>query len=88
MGKKLKLGILALVGVLGLAAFAPTAKADEGRFDHGDRFDHGERFGRLGQGERYHNDWRRERFERSRGEWNRGGWGHYYRYSPYYNYYR
>ena len=84
MGKKLKLGILALVGVLGLAAFAPTAKADEDRWGGGNRGEHGDR----GEGgNRYRDDWRRDRFEHRHWGWNRG-WRPYYRVSPYYYNYR
>jgi hypothetical protein len=78
MGKKLKLSILALVGVLGVAAFAPAAKADEGRFDEGRYGFYGERFD---HGDRYRNDWRRERFEHERWERHHGWrpWNRWYR---------
>jgi hypothetical protein len=79
MGNKLKMGILALAGVLGVAAFAPAAKADEGRFEHGERFAHYDR---------YRDDWRRERFEHRHWDRDRGGWRWDYRYNPYYPYYR
>jgi hypothetical protein len=69
---KMKIAFLALLGVIGVAAFAPSAKADEGRFGRGERFAHGY----------YDRDdgWRRERFERHHrwGDWDRDGWHHRY----------
>ena len=83
MGKKLKLGILAVVGVLGLAAFAPAAKADEG-WRGGDR-GRVERTVRVAHFDRdrfeRNRDWRFNRFERRPGVYYRNGWG----YRPYFN---
>jgi hypothetical protein len=80
MGNKLKMGILALAGVLGVAAFAPAAKADEGRFGH-ERFAHFDRFdGYRDRFDGYRDNWRRERFEHRRWDREHGMWRYDYRF--------
>ena len=79
MGKKIKVGLLAIVGVLGLAAFAPSkAHADEddwgrGGF-YGERVERHRDFDRDGdRGWWRDRDWRRDRWERGYWRWNRFG---------------